>query len=270
MDNQTHNSENAWVETKVSRLAPASDWYPNSKRAYAEFLNRRERQGADESPRWIRLSMAAAILASIGLVVTLLPWQALWKPGAEDNSRLTAGPVKPRVPEPAPAAVAAVQQLTHFPPKQDQKPVEQFGQDEVAPQGIGTEGDPNYSDEARRAHIQGTVAVVQQTSPPAHGQEEKPAERIGPGVTPPRIIGTAPEPNYTDEARQAHVQGTIILGVIIRTDGTGKVEKVVRGLGYGLDEKAIEDFEKWRFEPATKDGKPVAVQLQVTINYRLY
>jgi len=61
-----------------------------------------------------------------------------------------------------------------------------------------------------------------------------------------------------------------VLSVIIRADGTGKVDKVVRGLGYGLDEKAIEAFEKWRFTPGMVDGKPVNVQLEVVINFHLY
>jgi protein TonB len=78
------------------------------------------------------------------------------------------------------------------------------------------------------------------------------------------------EPDYTDEARQAHIQGTVVLDVIVRADGTGKVNKVELGLGYGLDEKAIEVFEKWRFEPGTIDGKPVTVQFQVVVNFHLY
>jgi protein TonB len=88
-------------------------------------------------------------------------------------------------------------------------------------------------------------------------------------VTPPKTISTA-EPNYTDEARQAHIQGTIILNVTVRTDGTAKVDKIVQGLGYGLDEKAIESVEKWRFVPGMKDGQPVDVQLPVTMNFKLY
>jgi TonB family protein len=79
-----------------------------------------------------------------------------------------------------------------------------------------------------------------------------------------------PEPDYTDEARQAHIQGTVVLDVIVRADGTGKVVKVVRGLDPGLNQKAIEAFEKWRFEPGKKDGKPVDVELQVVINFHLY
>lgn len=264
MDNQTDNSENTWVDRKMADLVPPGDWYPDSKRAFEQFLNRRDRQETQTSPRWIRLSMAAAILASIGLVMALLPWHTLWNPAASSKSR-TSESVKAATPAPSvqsqPSAVPST-------PQQEQKSAEKPGPGE-SPSGIlGPAAKPQFSDDARRAHIQGTVAVVQQ--PAAPEKEEKPAEKMGPGVTPPRIIGPAPEPNYTDEARQAHIQGTVILGVIIRTDGTGKVENVVQGLGYGLDEKAIEAFEKQRFEPGTVDGKPVAVQLQVVVNFRLY
>jgi TonB family protein len=268
MENHTHNTEDSWVGDKLSTLAPPSDWHPDTKRAYARFLNRKDRNSAEGTPRWIQLSMAAAILASIGLVVALLPWQALWRPATSSKTMpsseiviaTTSGPpVQPQTSAASPA------------PQQEQKPVEKSGSD-VIPRGvIGPSTEPNSTDEARRAHILATVAAVQQTpapSPPE--QEQKPAERVGPGVTPPRAISPKPEPDYTDEARQAHIQGTVVLDVTIRADGTGKVNKVERGLGYGLDEKAIQTFEKWRFEPGTLNGKPVDVQLQVTINFHLY
>jgi TonB family protein len=237
MDNQTHNSENAWAEKKVASLVAPGDWHPDSKRAFEQFLQRRDQHEAEASPRWIRLSMAAAILASIGLVVTLLPWHALWKPGVEGKSRSTAAPVKAEtsvvVAEPPPSPAPK-------PPVRSQPPA-------VA-----------------------VIAAVQQTAPPSPEQEQKPAERVGPRATPPHAISPMSEPDYTDEARQAHIQGTVILEVIVRADGTGKVEKVFQGLGYGLDEKAIEAFEKWRFSPGTIDGKPVDVQFRVTINFHLY
>jgi protein TonB len=266
MDNQTHNSENAWVENKVATLVPPDHWHPDSKRAFAQYLKRRDRHEAVASPRWIRLSMAAAILASIGLVVTLLPWHALWKHAESSKGRPSeivkaAIPAPPVQPQPSATPPAA---------QQEHRLVAKRGVD-VNPYGtIGPATAPNSTDEARRAHILGTVAALQQTAPPAPEQEQKPAERVGPRVTPPRIIGSAPEPNYTDEGRQAHIQGSVRLNVIIGADGTGKVEKVEQGLGYGLDEKAIEAFEKQRFEPGTVDGKPVAVQLQVVVNFRLY
>ena len=264
MDNQTHNAEDAWVENKLFTLVPPSDWHPDSKRAYAQLLNRRESHGAEASPRWIRLSMVAAILASIGLVVTLLPWHALWRPAASSKSKQseTVKAATPAPPiQPQPPAVPPTQQ-------REQKSAEKSGFGESPSAG---EREPQFSDPARRAHILGTLAAVQQTPSPAPPEQEQiPPERIGPGVTPPRIIGTAPEPNYTDEARQLHIQGTVILDVTVRVDGTGKVNKVVRAVGYGLDEMAVEAFEKWRFVPGSKDGKPVDVQLQVTINFHLY
>jgi TonB family protein len=238
MDNQTHNSENDWVDIKVASLAPSGDWHPDSSRAFAQFQKRWARPETESSPRWIRLSMAAAILASIGLVVTLLPWHALWKPRVKDISRLTAGPMKAetRVVVPEPATLPPVPK----PPGPPQPP---------AP---------------------AAVAAIQQTSPPAPEPEQKPVEHVGPGVTAPHTISPMSEPDYTDEARQAHIQGTVVLSVIIRADGTAKVDKVVRGLGYGLDEKAIATVEQWKFAPATKDGKPVDVQLQIVISFHLY
>ncbi len=276
MDNQPHNAESAWVDNKVALLVPPGDWHPDSKRAFAQFLNRRDRHEGEASPQWIRLSMAAAILASIGLVVTLLPWHALWKP-APASKGITLEPEKATTPAPphqpqppAVPAVAAIQKVEPPAPQQEQKLAEKPGSDVTPPGIIGAATEPNSTDEARRAHILGTVAAVQQTAPPAPEQEQKPAQRVGPGVTPPRAIPPMPEPEYTDEARQAHIQGTVVLDVIIRADGSGKVNKVVQGLGYGLDEKAIEAFEKWRFTPGTVDGKPVGVQLQVVINFHLY
>jgi len=201
--------------------------------------------------------MAAAILASIGLVVALLPWHALWRPAASSKSRPSSEIVMATIPapsiQPPSAAVPPTQQ-------RDQKPAEK-------PAGPVIE--PNYTDGSRRAHIQGTVAALQQPAPPAPEQEQKPAEYVPPKATPPHAT-FRPEPDYTDAARQAQIQGTVVLDVTIRADGTGMVNKVARGLGYGLDEKAIEVFEKWRFEPGTLNGKPVDVQLQVTFNFHLY
>jgi protein TonB len=260
MDNQTHNSENTWVDSKVASLVPPGDWHPDSKRGYAQVLKLRDRQGTEASPRWIRLSMAAAILASIGLVVTLLPWHALWKTAEPSKGRLpetvkAATPQPPVQPQPALPAVAEIRKASPPEPKEEQKP--------------GSAAKPQSGDDARKAHIEGTVAALQQTAPAAPEQEQKPAERVAPKATPPRAILT-PEPNYTDEARQAHIQGMVVLDVTIRADGTGKVNKVEQGLGNGLDEKAIEAFERWRFTPGTLDGKPVDVRLQVVINFHLY
>ena len=93
--------------------------------------------------------------------------------------------------------------------------------------------------------------------------------RVGGGVSPPRAIDT-PDPEYSEEARKAKYQGVCVLWLIVGPDGKPRDLKVARALGMGLDEKAIEAVRNWRFEPAMKDGRPVAVQINVEVSFRLY
>jgi len=93
--------------------------------------------------------------------------------------------------------------------------------------------------------------------------------RIGGGVSAPRALDT-PDPDYSEEARKAKYQGTCVLWLIVGPDGKPRDIKIARALGMGLDEKAIEAVRNWKFEPAMKDGKPVAVQINVEVNFRLY
>jgi protein TonB len=95
------------------------------------------------------------------------------------------------------------------------------------------------------------------------------AFRVGGGVSAPRALDT-PDPEYSEEARKAKYQGTCVLWLIVGPDGKPRDVKVARALGMGLDEKAIQAVRNWRFEPAMKDGKPVAVQINVEVNFRLY
>jgi len=93
--------------------------------------------------------------------------------------------------------------------------------------------------------------------------------RVGGGVAAPKLVYD-PEPEYSEEARKAKYQGTCVLSVVVGPDGMAHDIKVTNTLGLGLDEKAIEAVRKWRFEPATKDGKPVNVLISVQVNFRLY
>jgi len=93
--------------------------------------------------------------------------------------------------------------------------------------------------------------------------------RVGGGVSAPRALNT-PDPEYSEEARKAKYQGTVVLWLIVDQNGRPQQVKVARSLGMGLDQKAIEAVRKWTFEPAQKDGKPVAVQINVEVNFRLY
>jgi len=93
--------------------------------------------------------------------------------------------------------------------------------------------------------------------------------RVGGGVQAPKAIDT-PDPEYSEEARKAKYQGVVVLWLVVGPDGRPKNIKVERPLGMGLDQKAVEAVQRWKFEPATKDGKPVAVQINVEVNFRLY
>jgi TonB family protein len=93
--------------------------------------------------------------------------------------------------------------------------------------------------------------------------------RVGGGVSAPRALNT-PDPDYSEEARKAKYQGTVVLWLIVDPGGRPRDVKVARSLGMGLDQKAIEAVRRWTFEPAMKDGKPVAVQINVEVNFRLY
>jgi TonB family protein len=89
------------------------------------------------------------------------------------------------------------------------------------------------------------------------------------GVTAPRAI-YKPDPEYSEEARKAKYQGTVTLAMIVGADGRPRNLKVEHGLGMGLDEKAMEAVRTWKFEPAEKDGKPVAVLISVEVAFRLF
>jgi len=92
---------------------------------------------------------------------------------------------------------------------------------------------------------------------------------VGGGVSAPRAI-YAPDPEYSKEARKAKFQGTVVLWMIVAPDGRAHDVRVMRSAGMGLDERAIEAVRTWRFDPARKDGQPVAVQISVEVSFRLY
>lgn len=92
--------------------------------------------------------------------------------------------------------------------------------------------------------------------------------RVGGGVTPPRLLKKQ-QPEYSDEARMARLQGTVLLYVVIGEDGSAHDMRVGRSLGMGLDEKAVTAVSQWRFAPGTKDGEPVAVEATIEVNFRL-
>jgi TonB family protein len=88
------------------------------------------------------------------------------------------------------------------------------------------------------------------------------------GVTIPQVIYSV-SPEFSDEARAKHYQGSVLVSLIIGADGLPKNPRVVRALGMGLDEKAIGAVKQYRFKPAEKDGTPVPVQMNVEVHFVL-
>lgn len=78
-----------------------------------------------------------------------------------------------------------------------------------------------------------------------------------------------PEPQYSEEARKAKWGGTVTLSLVVDETGHTKDIHVIKPLGLGLDEKAIEAVQKWTFIPGKKNGKPVAVAAQIEVTFRL-
>jgi TonB family protein len=91
---------------------------------------------------------------------------------------------------------------------------------------------------------------------------------IGNGVSAPQPI-YKPEPEYSEVARKAKLQGKVLLSIVVDVDGKSKDILVVRPLGMGLDEKAIEAVAKWRFRPGYKDGQRVQVKANIEVNFVL-
>jgi TonB family protein len=89
------------------------------------------------------------------------------------------------------------------------------------------------------------------------------------GVTPPSAL-YAPDPDYSDAARKAKYQGSVILWLVVGTDGRPHNLRIARSLGMGLDEKALDAVRQWSFRPATLNGQPVAVEINVEVSFRLY
>jgi TonB family protein len=81
---------------------------------------------------------------------------------------------------------------------------------------------------------------------------------------------SAPDPSYSTIAKEAHYQATTVLWLVVNTSGVPESIRITRPAGLGLDEQAILVVRSWRFDPATKDGHAVPVQISVEVNFKLY
>ena len=93
--------------------------------------------------------------------------------------------------------------------------------------------------------------------------------RIGGGVSAPQLIFSV-EPEFSEEARKAKVAGNVLVNLYVDQNGNPSHVRVIRGVGMGLDEKAVEAVRQYRFKPAMENGKPVLVELNVEVNFQIF
>jgi periplasmic protein TonB len=93
--------------------------------------------------------------------------------------------------------------------------------------------------------------------------------KIGGGVSSPQLIFQV-EPEFSEEARKAKFMGVVLVGLIVDPQGLPRNVHVIRGVGMGLDDKAVEAVRQYKFKPAMEGGKPVAVQLNVEVDFQIF
>ena len=92
--------------------------------------------------------------------------------------------------------------------------------------------------------------------------------RPGSGIAPPALLHEV-KPDYTEEARRRGVRGDVVMEIVVRRDGSVGEVKVLQGLGYGLDERAVTAVKQWKFTPGSLKGTPVDVMVEVSMEFRL-
>ncbi len=92
--------------------------------------------------------------------------------------------------------------------------------------------------------------------------------KVGPGIVPPKLLEKT-EPKYTEKARAAKLEGTVALVMVVGIDQRAHDIKVTKPLDPGLDASAVASIKTWRFQPGSKNGKPVPVRAVIEVNFRL-
>ncbi len=93
--------------------------------------------------------------------------------------------------------------------------------------------------------------------------------RVGGGVSAPEILYKV-EPEFSEEARKAKVSGNVVVGIWVDTNGNPTHIRVLRGIGMGLDEKAVEAVRQYKFKPGMENGKPVVTEVNIEVNFQIF
>jgi TonB family protein len=102
-------------------------------------------------------------------------------------------------------------------------------------------------------------------------ESKEPVYRVNPsgGISAPHTT-YQPDPEYSPEAQELNYQGTVLISLVVDASGSPMDLQIRRPVGLGLDEKAVAAISTWKFEPAQKDGKPVAVEISTEVQFNLY
>ena len=119
-----------------------------------------------------------------------------------------------------------------------------------------------------QSRIAGGNAQDPESSDPRSKNDDSELLRVGGDVTAPMLIRKV-EPSYSDEAREAKLEGIVMLGLEVWEDGKAHNVRVLQSLGMGLDEKAIEAVRQWEFKPGQKGDRAVRVPAQIQVSFRL-
>jgi TonB family protein len=119
--------------------------------------------------------------------------------------------------------------------------------------------------------VDARAAGIRKARAASLGSKRTPASsalRVGGAVSAPKLL-TKIEPEYSEDARAAKFQGTVLLRIVVDVDGTATDVQVIKSLGFGLDEKAVQALARWTFKPGEMNGVPVPVLANVEVNFRL-
>ncbi len=209
----------------------------------------------EEDRKIMRIAVAAAIVVHLILLMITFP-------------AFTSGPVKPA----EKPKIYVVQQVRFKPPppKQQQEIPKPKAMKVPIPDPTPDEPEPIRLPEEIQPEIdlpQTDVVFDIPEGPPPTPEPEGPIQVGGDVLAPVKV--NAPQPQYTEIARKARLQGVVIVQAIIDKDGNVTNVKVLKGLPMGLDQATVDAVKQWKFKPATLNGKPVAVYYNLTVNFRL-
>ena len=241
------------AKPKPTKDAPASADRPDKKMGAAEGQLQTFMLEEAEDNRTMRIAVVVAIIAHVGLLLITFP---SWSSGP------AAAAEKPKV--------YVVQQVRFKPPppKEEQQIPKPKSKKVPIPDPTPDEPEPIRIEEPEQFDIpEIDDLVIGIPEAPPEPEPTGPIYVTGDVQKPEKL--NAPQPQYTEIARKARIQGVVILQSIIDEQGNVTEVQVLKGLPMGLSEAAEAAVKQWKFKPATLNGKPVAVYFNLTVNFQL-